>query len=154
MNRRQFLAASGLAAASPVLAQAVETGARADTAPGLFKHINFLSDGLGFDPREYATLLREAATARNLEADYYSNGGLITELEQKFAQLLGKDAAMFVPTGTLANHLAVRKLAGNDRRVLVQAESHFYNDSGDCAETLSGLNLIPLGVGRSTIELS
>ncbi|MGH8078607.1 MAG: beta-eliminating lyase-related protein, partial [Lysobacter sp.] len=43
---------------------------------------------------------------------------------------------------------------GDDRRVLVQAESHFYNDSGDCAETLSGLNLIPLAAGRSTIELA
>lgn len=153
MDRRQFFAVGGLAAAMPVLAQVAGEGARADTAPGLFKHINFLSDGLGFDPREYATLLREVATTRNMESDYYSSGGLITELEQKFAQLLGKDAAMFVPTGTLANHLAVRKLAGNDRRVLVQAESHFYNDSGDCAQTLSGLNLIPLAPGRSTIEL-
>ncbi|MET1161920.1 MAG: beta-eliminating lyase-related protein, partial [Pseudoxanthomonas sp.] len=78
----------------------------------------------------------------------------IAELERKFAQMLGKEAAMFLPTGTLANHLAIRKLAGNDRRVLVQAESHLYNDSGDCAETLSGLNLIPLAQGRSTIDLS
>jgi len=56
---------------------------------------------------------------------------------------VGKEAAKFVPTDTLANHLAIKKLAGNDRRFLVQAESHLYNDSGDCAETLSGLNLIP-----------
>ncbi|HEV8695857.1 MAG TPA: beta-eliminating lyase-related protein, partial [Lysobacter sp.] len=154
MDRRQFLAVSGLAAASPVLAQTVGTGASANPAPGLFEHINFLSDGLALSPREYATTLQEVVTTRNLEADYYSNGGLITELEQKFAQLLGKDAAMFVPTGTLANHLALRKLAGNDHRVLVQAESHLYNDSGDCAGTLSDLNLIPLAPGRSTIELA
>lgn len=123
-------------------------------AAGMFKTINFNSDGLELDPREYTTLLRDVVTTRQLEADYYSNGGAIAELEQKFAHLLGKEAAMFVPTGTLANHLAIRKLAGNDRRVLVQAESHLYNDSGDCAETLSGLNLVPLGLGRSTIELS
>ena len=61
---------------------------------------------------------------------------------------------MFVPTGTLANHVAVRKLAGNDCRVLVQEENHLYNDSGDCAETLSGLNLIPSAQGHSTIELA
>lgn len=36
----------------------------------------------------------------------------------------------------------------------MQAESHLYNDSGDCAETLSGLNLIPLAQDRSTIELA
>jgi threonine aldolase len=38
--------------------------------------------------------------------------------------------------------------------VLVQAESHLYNDSGDCAQTLSGLNLVPLAPGKSTFEVS
>ena len=49
---------------------------------------------------------------------------------------------MWLPTGTVANHLAVRMLAGEKRRVLVQHESHLHNDCGDCAETLSGLHLI------------
>lgn len=154
MDRRQFLTAGSLAAATPLLAMAAATNADTDKAAGLFKRVDFTSDGLGFDPGEYATLLREVAMTSGFAADYYSNGGAIAELEQKFAQLLGKEAAIFLPTGTLANHLAVRKLAGGDRRVLVQAESHLYNDSGDCAETLSGLNLIPLAPGRSTIELA
>ena len=38
--------------------------------------------------------------------------------------------------------------------MLVQAESHFYNDGGDGAGTLSGLNLVPLAAGRSTIGLA
>ena len=153
MDRRQFLAAGGLAAAAPVLSHSAGTGAWAETAAVRPGHVDFTSDGLGLGPAEYATALREVATSPSFEPDYYSNGGCITALEHKFAQLLGKEAAMFVPTGTLANHLAVRKLAGNDRRVLVQAESHLYNDSGDCAATLSGLNLVPLAAGRSTIEL-
>lgn len=154
MDRRQFLAVGGLAAATPVLGQGVGAGSMADTADGLFKRVNLVSDGLGLDSREYATLLHEAAMADGFGTDYYSLGGPIAALERKFANLLGKDAAMFVPTGTLANHLAIRKLAGNDRRVLVQAESHLYNDSGDCAQTLSGLNLIPLASGRTTIDLA
>lgn len=155
MDRRRFLAVSGLAAASPVLAQATGAGDdKAGQAQALFQHVNFTSDGLGLSMREYASLLHEAALSEAFESDYYSRGGLIEQLEKKYAQLLGKEAAMFVPTGTLANHLAVRKLAGNDRRVLVQAESHFFNDSGDCAETLSGLNLVPLAAGRATVSLS
>ena len=59
-----------------------------------------------------------------------------------------------MPTGTLANHIALRELAGVQRRVLVQAESHIYNDSGDCAQQLSGLNLIPLAPGRVGFTLS
>jgi threonine aldolase len=113
----------------------------------MFKRVNFGTDGLGLNAREYAALLHEAVTAGPFPADFYSNGGVIEEIEKAFAERLGKQAAMFVPTGTLANHIAIRKLAGNDRRVLVQAESHLYNDSGDCAEILSGLNLIPLAAG-------
>lgn len=151
MDRRQFLSVSGLAATTPLFANA----SPGSPAPedGLFQRIDFTSDGLGLDPREYTTLLQEATASGNLQADNYSNGGLIAQLEQKFAGLLGKEAAMFVPTGTLANHIAVRTLAGNDRRVLVQAESHLYNDSGDCAQTLSGLNLVPLAEGSSTVNL-
>ena len=35
----------------------------------------------------------------------------------------------------------------------MQAESHLFNDCGDCAQTLSGLHLIPLGAGRATFTL-
>ena len=34
-----------------------------------------------------------------------------------------------MPTGTLANHLAVRALAGGPGRVIVQHESHLYQDN-------------------------
>jgi threonine aldolase len=149
MDRRHFLASSALAAAAPLLPAAASSAVAAAPSPGMdmFKRVNFGTDGLGLNAREYATLLHEAVTARPFPADFYSNGGVIEEIEKAFAERLGKQAAMFVPTGTLANHIAIRKLAGNDRRVLVQAESHLYNDSGDCAEILSGLNLIPLAAG-------
>lgn len=70
------------------------------------------------------------------------------------AALLGKERAIFLPTGTLANHLAVRVLAGETRKALVQAESHLYRDEGDCAQLLSGLNLVPLGPGRTTLTVA
>jgi threonine aldolase len=152
MNRRQFFAAGGLAAAAQAVS--VQTRAAHPASDALFKTINLQADGLALDPQEYVALLSKLVAERAPVADYYSNGGAVEELERKFAQLLGKEAAIFLPTGTLANHLAVRKLAGTDRRVLVQAESHLYNDSGDCAQTLSGLNLIPLAAGRSTFEVS
>jgi threonine aldolase len=69
------------------------------------------------------------------------------------AAVLGKEAAVWLPTGTMANHLAVRMLAGERRRVLVQAESHLYKDCGDCAQMLSNLNLIPLAPGKATFTL-
>jgi threonine aldolase len=57
-----------------------------------------------------------------------------------------------MPTGTLANHMAVRALAGGPSRVIVQSESHLYQDEGDCAQTLSGLTLVPLAAGSATFS--
>jgi threonine aldolase len=44
-------------------------------------------------------------------------------------------------------------LAGDKRRVLIQQESHLYNDCGDCAQTLSGLHMVPLAAGKATFTL-
>jgi threonine aldolase len=116
--------------------------------------VQFRSDGLGLSPAAYARLLAEIAETRGIAADDYSLGGVVTELEARMAELLGKEAAIFLPTGTLANHLAVRLLARQGRRVLVQQESHLWNDEGDCAQHLSGLSLVPLAPGRATITLA
>ena len=89
-----------------------------------------------------------------IERDSYSNGGVVQVLEEQFAGILGKERAVFMPTGTLANHLAVRSLAGpGGGRAIVQAEAHLYNDSGDCVQTLSAIPLIPLAPGRPTFTL-
>jgi threonine aldolase len=116
--------------------------------------VQFRSDGLGLSPAEYARLLGEIAGTRGIDTDDYSRGGVVAELETRMAELLGKETAVFLPTGTLANHLAVRLLTRNGRRVLVQQESHLWNDEGDCAQTLSGLTLVPLAPGRATIALT
>ncbi|HVH81208.1 MAG TPA: aminotransferase class I/II-fold pyridoxal phosphate-dependent enzyme, partial [Stellaceae bacterium] len=116
--------------------------------------VQFRSDGLGLSPAAYGRLLAEIAETRGIATDDYSRDGIVAELEARMAALLGKEAAVFLPTGTLANHLAVRRLARNGNRVLVQAESHLYNDEGDCAQQLSGFNLVPLAPGRATITLA
>ena len=69
------------------------------------------------------------------------------------AEALGKERAIYFPTGTLANHVAIRALAGDRTRVLVPKESHIYNDSGDCVQQLSQLNLIPMASETATFTL-
>ncbi|MBB5206495.1 threonine aldolase family protein [Chiayiivirga flava] len=150
MKRRHFLAAGGAAAVAPALAAATVADASSGPWPG---RVNFIHDGLNPSPDEYARTLATLAADPAFAPDGYSLGGSIAQLEQAFAERLGKQAAIFLPTGTLANHIAVRQLAGADRRVLVQAESHLYNDSGDGAATLSGLTLLPLGEGRATVTV-
>ena len=137
MQRRSFLATP--LAAFQVAAAAEPSDTRVDAT----------GDGVHHTPKEYSRLLARLTEADTVAPDSYSLGGVVQKLEARMASLLGKETAVWLPTGTLANHLAVRLLAGNRRRVLVQAESHLYNDCGDCAQTLSGLTLIPLARGKA-----
>lgn len=117
------------------------------------RRVNLIGDGVMLSPPEYARLLTKIVDEHGLAADTYLEGGAVEQLEHEFAGALGKERALFLPTGTLANHLAVRELAGEKRRAIVQQQSHLYCDEGDCAQLLSGINLVPLGPGRATIKL-
>jgi threonine aldolase len=147
--RREFLMGGVL----PALAgtAGVHAAERADAVKDPI--VNFHTDGLALSPADYARLLGRLAEHPGIEIDNYSRDGVVGLLEQQMAKLLGKEMAVYLPTGTLANHLAVRLLAGGRRRVLVQQESHLYNDAGDCAQQLSGLALSPLAAGQAAFTL-
>jgi threonine aldolase len=141
LARRSFLKC----AAVPLAAAAPQTPA-ASPAP-----IYLFGDGLNNSPAEYARLLTSIVQQDRFRRDSYLKDGAVQDLETRMAGILGKEKALFLPTGTLANHLAVRVLAGERRKVLVQEESHLYRDESDCAQLLSGLNLVPLGSGHATL---
>jgi threonine aldolase len=155
MKRRGFIQSSGLAVGgiSAGFGNLRPVKTQNDEIKALKKIIKFTRDGLDMGPTEYSWELSQLAETSKIKVDYYSQGGTILELENKFADLLGKESAVFMPTGTLANHIAIRKLAGNRKRIIVQADSHIYRDSGDCAQTLSGINLIPLKPGKVEFTL-
>src|SRR3984893_7455151 len=116
--------------------------------------VHFRSDGVALSPIEYARLLARLAEDGGIVADEFSREGVVAKLEERMAAMLGKEMAVFMPSGTLANNLALRLLAQRGRRVLVQRESHIYNDTGDCTQELSGLTLIPLAPERATFTLA
>ena len=156
IERRQFLRTGSAAMLVPgTLVSSSANGPESlrSTQQNNQDRVRMSGDGLGLPPVELARVWTELAEDGQIQPDSYSNGGSVEILEQEFARILGKERAVFMPTGTLANQLAVRALAGGSGRVVVQHESHLYNDSGDCVQTLSGLNLIPLGRDRSTFTL-
>ncbi len=153
MDRRDFVKLGTILAATAAPISAFSGIKKANIFNNPKGLVKLSWDGLSLTPEEYSTLLMRLADEGKIKADYYSNGGVVEELEHKFAKLLGKESAVFMPTGTLANQLAARQLAGNSKRVIVQEQSHFYNDTGDCAQNLSTLNLIPLGKNQVEFTL-
>jgi threonine aldolase len=154
LSRRRFLRAGADCAvigSSAVLLSPTGSPAQVD---GTAAPVHFLHDGVGLSPVEYAELLVKLAHSGNASNDTYLSGAVVERLEKRFAEVLGKERAVFVPTGTLANHLAIRNLARGKSRVLVQAESHIYRDSLDCVQSLSSVNLVPLAEGQATFTLT
>lgn len=151
-NRRAFLHTAVWSSALLAQSQAQSPETRS-TGVSAERRVLLTGDGIALSPGEYARLLTKIADEQGNVADTYLHGGAVEQLEKEFAKSLGKERAMFLPTGTLANHLAVRELAGDKRRVIVQQESHLYRDEGDCAQFLSGLNLIPLSPGSAAMKL-
>ncbi len=152
LQRRKFLKMSSMLSLAPALsAQAFKSGENSIDTPA--DTVNFVSDGLVLTPAAYSELLCQMTSKKGIIPDYYSQNGCVEDLEKKMAEILGKEAAVFMPTGTLANHLAIRTLAGKSNRVILQHESHVYNDTGDGVQTLSNLNLIPLGFDKATFTV-
>ncbi len=158
IDRRRFLQAGALGLGAGVfqpgaaVAQGGARLARASAEPASTR-VRMTGDGLGLTAGDQARLLTRLADEGRIDRDSYSNGGTVQQLEEQVAALLGKERAVFMPTGTLANHLAVRALAGGTGRAIVQAESHLFNDSGDCVQTLSAITLMPLAPGKATFTL-
>ena len=141
---------AGLGAVAPARAFGESGAAIAAAAEADDRLVRLSGDGLGLTPPQYARLLSRLLDEKAMTPDSYSLGGVVEALEEQCARILGKERAIFMPTGTLANHMAVRAIAGGPSRVIVQEESHFYQDEGDCAQTLSNLTLMPLAAGRAT----
>src|SRR5207245_439498 len=64
----------------------------------------------GHGPRRPAETLAELARAgaEVSDPDFYGEGALIEDFEREIAQLLGKEAAVFLPSGTMAQQIALR----------------------------------------------
>lgn len=154
IDRRRFLEIGSIGGAlglgMPGLARGAQQARAAAAAGGDDRVVRLSGDGLGLTPAQYTRVLARIADEQGIAADGYILGGVVEELEAAFARILGKERAVFMPTGTLANQLAIRALAGGPSRAIVQAESHIYQDSGDCVQTLSSITLVPLAAGRAT----
>ena len=108
----------------------------------------FSGDGEPHTPESTIKRLNQLLAEGKLQPDKYSLGGTVEELETRMAAELGKEAAIWMPTGTLANIIALRKHCGMNARVVLQEQSHIYQDEGDALSRLCSLNAVPLAPNR------
>jgi len=115
--------------------------------------VNFIYDGPMFSPQDYLAKLNEIDKVDPIEIDYYSSGGVTKSLEEEFARITEKEKAIYLPTGTMANQLAIKLLNGNNTKVIVPDNSHVFRDEADAAQSVHNLRLIALGKDKPYFEL-
>jgi threonine aldolase len=146
VNRRYFLKTSGLGLLPGVLTAlpAIANGEHKQSPPADDLYVKFFYDGEFFDGSAYWQQLQQLDKKQPIEADRYGQGGAVAELEKRFAAITGKEMAIYMPTGTMANQLAIVTLSGEAAKVFVQDTSHVYRDEADAAQTVFNKRLMPL----------
>jgi threonine aldolase len=76
--------------------------------------------------------------------DVYREDPTVERLQEMVADLLGKEAALFVPSGTMSNQLCLRTLTRMGDEVIVHEDAHVLHYEGGSAAALSALQLRPV----------
>lgn len=88
--------------------------------------------------------MREAMAEAEVGDDVYGDDPTVNKLQEKAAEMLGKEAALFVPSGTMGNLLALLVHCSRGEEVIVGDKSHIYvNEAGGMA-ALGGIYPHPI----------
>jgi len=83
--------------------------------------------------------MRRAIAQAEVGDDVFGDDPTVLRLEARVAGILGKEAALFVPSGTMANQLAVRVHTQPGDEILVEAQAHLYYYEAGAPAALSGV---------------
>ena len=88
--------------------------------------------------------MREAMARAPVGDDVYGDDPTVRALEERTAELLGKEAAVFVPTGTMSNQIAIRTHTEPGDLVLIHESAHIVRSESGGGAALSGVTMKPL----------
>lgn len=83
--------------------------------------------------------MREAMATAEVGDDVYGEDPTVNSLESRVAQLLGHEAGLFAPTGSLANQLGLRLLVKPGQELLADVDAHVLRAELGAAATFSGI---------------
>lgn len=104
------------------------------------KYIDLRSDTVTKPSRE----MREAMFNAPVGDDVYREDPSVNELEEYAADLLGKEAALFVPSGVMGNQLCLNVLTNPGDEIICEKDAHIFNFESAAPALLSGIQLNPI----------
>lgn len=83
--------------------------------------------------------MREAIAAAEVGDDVFGDDPTVKRLEEKVASILGKEAGLFVPSGSMGNQIAIRTHTSHGDEVVAEWSSHTVNNETGGAAALAGV---------------
>ncbi len=85
--------------------------------------------------------MRKAMLEADVGDDVLGDDPTVIKLQNKAAELLGKEAALYVPSGTMSNIVATRTHTSPGDEIVTEAHSHIYRYEGGAFAALSGCSV-------------
>jgi len=98
--------------------------------------------------------MRAAIAAAEVGDDVFGDDPTVHALEERVASLLGKEAALFVPSGTQGNLVALASITLPGDEVVLDRQCHIFNYEVASAASIAGLQLNALDGDRGVITAS
>ena len=97
--------------------------------------------------------MRRAMAQAEVGDDVYGEDPTVLALQERVAELFGHEAALFTPTGSMANVLAVRSLVAPGQEVLCEASAHIARAELGAHAAYSGITMRTWVSGHGSVDL-
>ncbi len=98
--------------------------------------------------------MRKAMYSAEVGDDVFGEDPTVNELQKRCAEITGKESALFVPSGTMANCIASYVLTNEGDEVIVEEKSHIYNMEVAHLTLISRVLPRPLPSNKGEIDLN
>jgi len=105
------------------------------------KVIDLRSDTLTKPSKE----MREFMMRAEVGDDVYGEDPTINKLQEMAAKIMGKEAALYVPSGSMANHVAIKSLTEMGDEVLIGKSAHCYLYESGAGPAFAGVQFTQIG---------
>lgn len=112
------------------------------------RYLDFRSDTVTLPTEE----MRRAMANAEVGDDVYGDDPSVNLLEREAARILGKEAALYVSSGTMGNQLAIMAQTKRGDEVVVSRESHIFEHEVGAAAVLSGVTLNTLSFANGVYD--
>jgi threonine aldolase len=95
--------------------------------------------------------MRQAMAEAEVGDDVFGEDPSVNRLQEMAAQLLGKEAALFVPSGTMANQICIKTHTQPGDEIVMERTNHPFNSESGGLAALSGVQVNLLDGARGVI---